>query len=101
MGGLQVPLPTLADCLASFDQKRHNPHAPPSLFTGSHPSNFLWFSGIKEVPKGKCFVNVEEVKQKTATLKGIKIYEFKNCFEQWKKYLYRCIALNGKYLEGD
>ena len=34
-------------------------------------------------------------------LKDIKIDEFKNCFEQWKKYLYRCIASNGEYFEGD
>ena len=34
------------------------------------------------------------------TLKGIEIYEFKNCFEQWEKHLNRCIAKNGEYLEG-
>ena len=32
-------------------------------------------------------------------LKGIKINEFKNCFEQWKS-LDRYIASNGKYFEG-
>ena len=35
---------------------------------------------MKTVLKGKCFVDVEEVKQKTA-----EIDEFKICFEQWKK----------------
>ena len=31
---------------------------------------------------------MEEVKQKTRGVqKGIKIYKFKNCFEQWKKVL--------------
>ena len=31
---------------------------------------------------------MDEVKQKMAeALKGIKIGEFKNCFEQWKKHL--------------
>ena len=36
--------------------------------------------------QGNHFADVEEVKQKTAeTLKGIKLCEFKNCFEQWKK----------------
>ena len=34
-------------------------------------------------------------------LKGIKINEFKNCFEQWKKRLNRCTASNGEYFEGD
>ena len=41
---------------------------------------------MKKVIKGKCFADVEEMKQKTAeALKGIKIDKFKNCFEQWKK----------------
>ena len=57
---------------------------------------------MKKVLKGNCFADVEEVKQKTAeALKGIKIDEFKNCFEQWKKHLNRCIASNEEYFEGD
>ena len=47
---------------------------------------FLLFPWVKKVVKGKHFANVEEAKQKTAeALKGIKINEFKNCFEKWKK----------------
>ena len=43
---------------------------------------------MKKVFKGKCFADVEEMRQKAAeALKGIKIDEFKNCFEQWKKSL--------------
>ena len=34
-------------------------------------------------------------------LKGIKIDEFKNYFDQWEKCLDRCIASNGEYFEGD
>ena len=50
---------------------------------------------MKKVLKGEHFADVEEVKQKTAeTVKGIKIDKFKNCFEQWKKCLHRCIASN-------
>ena len=57
---------------------------------------------MKKVLKGKSFANVEKVKQKTAeALKGIKINKFKNCFEQWKKHLDRCIASNGEDFEGD
>ena len=58
---------------------------------------------MKKVLKGKCFADVEEVKQKKTAkaLKGIKIDEFKNHFEQWKKSLNRCIASNGEYFEGD
>ena len=58
---------------------------------------------MKKVLKGKHFADVEEVKQKKTAeaLKGIKINEFKNYFEQWKKCLDRCIASNGEYFEGD
>ena len=34
-------------------------------------------------------------------LKSIKIDQFKNCFEQWKKCLDKRIASNGEYFEGD
>ena len=48
------------------------------------------------------FAHVEEKKQKTPeALKGIKIAEFKNCFEQWKKCLDRCTASDGEYFDGD
>ena len=41
---------------------------------------------MKKVLKGKRLANVEQVKQETAeALKGIKIDEFKNCLEKWKK----------------
>ena len=43
---------------------------------------------MKKILKGKCFADMEEMKQKTAeTLKGTKINKFKNCFEQWKNVL--------------
>ena len=57
---------------------------------------------MEKVLKEKHFADVEEVKQKTAkALKGIKIDEFKNCFEQWNKDLDKCISSNGEYFEGD
>ena len=58
---------------------------------------------MQKVLKAKHLANVEEVEQKKTAeaLKGIKIDEFKNCFEQWKKHLNRCIASNGEYFEGD
>ena len=56
----------------------------------------------EKVLKKKHFANVEEVKQKMAeALKGMKITELKNCFEQWEKHLDRYIASNGEYFEGD
>ena len=55
---------------------------------------------MKKALKGKHFANVEEVKQKMAeALEGIKINEFKNCFEQWKKCLDKHIASSGEYFE--
>ena len=43
---------------------------------------------MKKILKGKCFAHVEEVKQKVAkALRGIKIDEFENYFEQWKNIL--------------
>ena len=45
---------------------------------------------------------MEEVRQNTAeTPTGIKIDDFRNRFEQWKKCLDRYIASNGEYFEGD
>ena len=76
------------------------PHPPCSPDLSQ--SNFLLFPQMKKMLKGKRFANLEEVKQKMAeTLKGIKISEFKNCVEQWKKCLDRCIVSNGEYSEGE
>ena len=58
----------------------------PAYSSSLAPAAFFWFPHMKKVLKGKCFVHAEEVKQKQAeALKGIKIDEFKNCFELWKK----------------
>ena len=50
---------------------------------------------MKNVLKGKYFANVEEMNQKMErVLKVIKVKEFQNYIEQWKKCLNRCIASN-------
>ena len=78
--------PQCTECSAVFDQKRHDPHAPPSLFTRSHSKQLPFVSPEEKHPRKKTFANVEVVKQKTAeTVKGIKINKFKNSFEQWEK----------------
>ena len=60
------------------------------------------FPQMKIVLKRKRFADMEKVKQKMEeSLKGIKMNEFKKCFEHWKKHLDRCIQSNGEYLEGD
>ena len=74
----------------------HPPYSP-----NISPKWHFLFSKMNKVLKGKPFANWKEVKQKTAkAVKGIKINTLKNCFEQWKKYLDRCIASNGEYFEG-
>ena len=63
-------------------------------------SDFLLFPWVKNILKRKPFADVEEVNQKTAeALKGIKIDEFKNCFEQWENRLNRCISSNESTLK--
>ena len=96
--------PHLADCSVVYDPILAwlpCPTLPIHLILPQ--TTFCLFVSLDEkVLKGKCFANVEELKQKTAeALKGIKIDEFKNCFEQWKKHLDNCIASNGEYFEGD
>ena len=60
------------------------PHPPYSPDLTS--SDFFMFFHMRKVLRGKRFAHVEEVKPKiTGALKGMKIYEFKNCFEQWEK----------------
>ena len=57
----------------------HPPYSP----NLAHSDFLFLFPWMKKILKGKCFADVEEVKQKMAeALKGIKIDKFKNCFEQ-------------------
>ena len=47
----------------------------------------------------KCFPNMEALKQKMAeALKDIKIDEFKNCFEQWKKMSHQMYCIKWRVL---
>ena len=86
-------------CVQQFPTKNdmiprsHHPYSPDLAL-----SNFFMFSQMENVPKGKRFADREEVKQRMAdALKGIKIDEIKNCFEQWRKHFSKCIASNGEY----
>ena len=80
------PCPDCTECSAVFDQKWHDPSVLPSLFTWSLSKGLCFVSLDEKNPQRETFCHVEEVKQKTAeALKGIKIDEFKNCFEQWEK----------------
>ena len=88
--------PQCVECSAVFDQKQHDPHAPPSLFTRSVPK-WLYFVPLdfKKSSKENVLPMWKRWKKKTAeALKGIKIDKFRNCFEPWEKHLHRCVVLN-------
>ena len=103
IGDLRAHRPTLRWTFNSFWPKTSWPLCPiPLIYPTAAQATFVFFPWMKKVLRGKCFTDVEEVEQKTAeALKGIRINKFKNCFEQWKKCLNRCIVSNGKYFEGD
>ena len=72
----------------------HPPYSPDLA-----PSDFFLFPRMKRNLKGKCFQNLEEVREKT--MKAITLQQFQNCFEQWKKQWDKCIDCQGEYFEGD
>ena len=75
-----------------------NPVPHPLYSPDLIPRDFILFPWMKKSSKGNIFDSMEVVKQKTAeALKGNKIDEFKNCFEEWKKCPDRWIASNGEY----
>ena len=57
MGDLQVHLIHRAECSAVFDQKDHNPGAPPFLFTQLCPTEqfFLFVSTDEKRPQSETF----------------------------------------------
>lgn len=75
----------------------HPPYSPDLA-----PCDFFLFPRMKRDMKGKRFADITEVKTKTTeALSAITEDEFKNCFEQWKKRLDKCISASGEYFEGD
>jgi hypothetical protein len=66
------------------------------------PSDFLLFSKIKEMLKGRHFDDIDDIRINTTTaLKAIPQKQFQNCFEEWTRRRHRCIASKGEYFEGD
>ena len=67
------------------------------------PSNFSFlFPQMKKPQREKfCRCGRDKTKKRAKALTGIKIDEFKNCLEQWKKCLGRSIASNGVYYKDD
>ena len=87
MGDLRAHLPTPHWLFSSFWPKTGWSPCPTCPIYPILPwANVFCFPGWKKVLKGKSFADEEEEKQKMVeTLKGIKIDEFKNYFEQWEK----------------
>jgi len=66
------------------------------------PSDFLLFSKIKEISKGRHFDDIDDIRSNTtAALKAIPQIQFQNCFEGWNRRWHRYIASQGEYFEGD
>ncbi|GFV54952.1 uncharacterized protein TNCV_3144911 [Trichonephila clavipes] len=52
--------------------------------------------------KGHHFWTLENIQTAvTDQLEAVPISEFHQCYEEWKKRLQRCVALEGSYIEGD
>ena len=70
------------------------PHLP--LFTLLHPERLFLFVCFpdEKVFKGKYFAVWKSERKPAEALKVVKIDKFKNCFEQWKKSLDRCVVSN-------
>ena len=105
MGDLQACLSTPRWVFNSFwpwnsTTPMPHPHYSPDLTS----TDWLFFLSLdEESPQREMFCHVEEVKLTTAkAAKGIKIDEFKNCFQWWKKCLNGCITSSlSNYLQND
>ena len=99
---MSTPAHTVLSVQQSLTKNWRDPRAPPSLFTESRSSDLFCVSPDKKVLKGKCFANVEEVKQKVAeALKASKSMNSKTILSSGKNHLDRSVASNGQYFEGD
>ena len=105
MGDLLTYLPTLLWVFSSFRPENSMTPMPHPLYSPDLAlflSDFSLFPWMKKVLKGKCFADVEEMKQKMSEVsKGSKSKSSKTVFRVVKKKSHRCITSNGKYFEGD
>ena len=100
--------PHCNECSAVFDQKRHGPHSPPSLFTLSCPERlfFVCFPRWKKSSKGNVLPMMKRWNRNKQTNKGRSTKQHQNrqvqkLFWAVEKHVNRCIASNGEYFEGD
>ena len=68
---------------------------------------FFLFPNLKGVIKGTRFPDVEAIKYGgmwravTTELQRIPEEAFQGCIEVWKKWMDKCVRLEGNYFEGD
>jgi len=71
------------ECTAVSHEKRDDKGFAPSYTPDLAPWDFFLFPRMKRDLKGKCFQNVEEVREKTTeALNAFTLHQFQNCFEQ-------------------
>ena len=74
----------------------HTPYSP-----DLGPADFFVFTKLKTPMRGKRFVTIEEIKEKSKQeLLAILKSAFQKCFEDWKKHWHTCIISEGVTLEG-
>ncbi|XP_071649994.1 protein GVQW3-like [Temnothorax longispinosus] len=87
----------------NFLQKRDRVDiAKPSNSPDLAPCDFFLFNRIKKPLRGTRFSSREEIMEKSKTaLMAIPNTEYKKCFEDWIKRWHKCVAVDGKYFEGE
>ncbi|GFV07665.1 putative mariner transposase [Trichonephila clavipes] len=84
-------------------QSKNIPVAPQAPYSPDLSScDFFLFPKLKNHFKEHHFVTLENIQTAvTDQLKAIPIFEFHQCYEEWKKRLQRCVASEDSYFEGD
>ena len=99
MGDLQAPAHTVLSVQQFLTNNSMtlvpNPPYSPDLAV----SDLFFVSLDEKSPQREMFCQCG--RGETKKRRSIKIGEVKNCSEQWKNHLHRCIASNGEYFEGD
>jgi len=63
---------------------------------------FFLFPELKFDLKGRHFQTVENIETAvTDQLKVITVSDFQRCYKEWEQHLWRCVASEGNYFEGD
>ena len=90
---------SVRECLAT---KQITVLEHPACSSDLATSDCFLFPKIKEILKGSHFDDTDDISSNTtAALKVITQNQFQNCFEEWTRRWYRCIASQGEYFEGD